>query len=355
MVTPLRFDERERALFLLDQRLLPAEERWIICRRPEEVAEAIRDMVVRGAPAIGIAAAWGVVLGFRAGETISPERFESIAAELMATRPTAYNLEAALLRMRSAVAGGIAALEAAAAAIQREDLEANRAMGRLGAGLLPGRTTPVRLLTHCNAGALATAGYGTALGVARALAEAGRPVEVFAPETRPFLQGARLTAWELERDRIPVTVITDGMVGALLASGRVDAVVVGADRVAGNGDVANKIGTYQAAVLAREHAVAFLVVAPRSTVDRETPDGASIPIEERHPDEVTRFQGAEIAPEGVNAWNPAFDVTPARLVTAIVTEAGVAKPPYRESLGRLLSGNQVFQTTKKMMSEVTKA
>ncbi len=349
----MRWDGGERALHLLDQRRLPAEETWLVCRTPSEVADAIRSMVVRGAPAIGIAAAWGVALGFRAGEKASPERFEAIARELFATRPTAYNLQSALDRMRGAA--DVAELEARAAAIQREDLEANRRMGRLGATLLPERAEPVRVLTHCNAGALATSGYGTALGVVRALADAGRPVEVFAPETRPFLQGARLTAWELRRDRIPVTLITDGMVGALLQSGRVDAVVVGADRIAGNGDAANKIGTYQAAVLAREHGVPFHVVAPRSTLDRSAPDGASIPIEQREPTEVTGFGGAEVAPPGVPVWNPAFDVTPARLITAIVTEAGVARPPFRESLAGLGTGAQPFQRTKKMMSDVTKA
>ncbi len=336
MVTPMRWDARARVLHLLDQRRLPLEEAWLACRRPGEVAEAIRSMVVRGAPAIGIAAAWGTVLGFRPGQPVAPARFEAIAAEFMATRPTAYNLEAALLQMRAAVAGGASGLEETAGRIHREDLAANRAMGGHGAALLPEGAHPIRILTHCNAGALATAGYGTALGVVRALAETGRRVEVFAPETRPFLQGARLTAWELRRDRIPVTLITDGMVGSLLASGQVDATVVGADRIAGNGDIANKIGTYQTAVLAREHGVPFHVVAPCSTVDRSTPDGASIPIEERRPEEVTRFQGTEIAPAGIAVWNPAFDVTPAKLITAIITEAGVARPPFRESLAGLV-------------------
>ncbi len=331
----MRWEAGERVLHLLDQRRLPAEEAWLACRSPGEVAEAIRSMAVRGAPAIGIAAAWGMVLGFRRGQPVPAAHFEAVAAELLATRPTAYNLEAALGRMREAAGGGVSALEATAARIQQEDFEANRTMGREGAALLPERKGPLRILTHCNAGALATSGYGTALGVVRALRESGRQVEVFVPETRPFLQGARLTAWELQRDRIPATLITDGMVGALLASGRVDAVVVGADRIAGNGDVANKIGTYQAAILAREHAVPFQVAAPHSTVDLDTPDGAAIPIEERRAEEVTRFQGTDVAPPGVAVWNPAFDVTPARLISAIVTEAGVARAPYRESLARL--------------------
>ena len=228
----------------------------------------------------------------------------------------------------------VSGLEDEADRIAAEDLQANRRLGELGAGLLPGEGR-ARLLTHCNAGSLATSGYGTALGIVRALAESGREVEVFAPETRPYLQGARLTAWELMADGIPVTLVTDGMVGSLLAAGDMDAVAVGADRIAANGDSANKIGTYQAAVLAKEHGVPFLVAAPFSSVDLETPTGAEIPIEERGPEEVVEVAGRRIAPEGVPVWNPAFDVTPARYITAIVTERGIARPPFEASLARL--------------------
>ena len=343
MVRPLRWDSERKVLHLLDQRRLPSEETWIECAEADQVADAIREMAVRGAPAIGIAAAYAVVLGFVRGGGNSPgSRFEDLSVALLNTRPTAVNLRAALGRMRSrleTLGSGtpnevVAGLEDEADRIAAEDLQANRRLGALGVDLLPGEG-PARVLTHCNAGSLATSGYGTALGIVRALAESGREVEVFAPETRPYLQGARLTAWELMADGIPVTLVTDGMVGSLLAGGDMDAVVVGADRIAANGDSANKIGTYQAAVLAKENGVPFLVAAPFSSVDLETPTGAEIPIEERRPEEIVEIAGRRIAPEGVPVWNPAFDVTPARYITAIVTERGIAHPPFAASLARL--------------------
>ena len=342
MVRPFRWDPERKVLHLLDQRRLPSEEVWIECAEAHEVADAICEMVIRGAPAIGIAAAYAVVLGFaRDGTTGAAARFEGFAALLFETRPTAVNLGAAVRRMRarfetlrSRPAELVAGLEDEADRIAAEDLRANRRLGALGAGLLPADRT-ARVLTHCNAGSLATSGYGTALGIVRAAVESGRPVHVFAPETRPYLQGARLTAWELMADQIPVTLITDGMVGSLLAGGEVDAVIVGADRIAANGDTANKIGTYQAAVLAKEHGVPFLVAAPFSTVDLKTPSGEDIPIEERHPEEIVEIAGERVAPEGVPVWNPAFDVTPAHYITAIVTERGVAQPPFAAALARL--------------------
>ncbi|GAB4257536.1 S-methyl-5-thioribose-1-phosphate isomerase [Deferrisoma sp.] len=331
------------ALRLLDQRRLPTEEIVHTYADAEAVARAIEDMVVRGAPAIGVTAAYGLVLAARAARAEPAERFrervEAAAERLGRTRPTAVNLFWALDRMGGVLertwadpAHSANALEAEARAIEAEDLEACRAMGRLGAELLP---DPCTVLTHCNAGALATAGYGTALGVIRAAAEAGKRVQVLADETRPFLQGARLTAWELHQDGIPVTLITDNMAGYRMKLGGVDAVVVGADRITATGDVANKIGTYSLAVLAREHGIPFYVAAPLSTIDFSLASGDEIPIEERDPSEVTHCGGARIAPEGVGVWNPAFDVTPAGLVTAIVTERGVARPPYETSLAAL--------------------
>ncbi len=343
MVRPFRWDPDRQVLHLLDQRRLPSEEVWIECDDANEVGDAIREMAIRGAPAIGIAAAYAVVLGFaRRGGDSPASRFADLAAALLNTRPTAVNLRAALERMRGrfltidsrAPDEILAGLEDEADRIAAEDLQANRRLGALGAGLLPADRT-ARVLTHCNAGSLATSGYGTALGIVRAAVESGRPVHVFAPETRPYLQGARLTAWELMADQIPVTLITDGMVGSLLAGGEVDAVIVGADRIAANGDTANKIGTYQAAVLAKEHGVPFLVAAPFSTVDLKTPSGEDIPIEERHPEEIVEIAGERVAPEGVPVWNPAFDVTPAHYITAIVTERGVARPPFAAALARL--------------------
>ena len=332
-------------LLLLDQRLLPGEEVWLRLTRAPEIAVAIRDMAVRGAPAIGVAAAYGAAFSLRSGTSTPPaERFETARRLLASTRPTAVNLFAALDRMARRfgreTGGSDAAVEAAlveeADAVAAEDIEACRAIGRHGAALLSGERA---VLTHCNAGALATAGYGTALGVIRGAVEAGKPIRVLADETRPFLQGARLTAWELSRDGIPVELITDGMAGHFLSRGDVEAVVVGADRIAANGDVANKVGTYGLAVLAKENGVPFYVAAPTTTVDLACPDGASIPIEERSPAEVLRFAGVPIAPEGVSARHVAFDVTPARYVTAIVTERGIARPPYGESLRRAIDAS----------------
>jgi methylthioribose-1-phosphate isomerase len=330
------------ALLLLDQRRLPGEEAYLRCQDPDSVAQAITDMVVRGAPAIGVTAAYAIALGMRGagGDAgLRRQRLERLAERLRATRPTAVNLFWAIERMRARFAAAEAAGADVAAdlldeahRIKAEDLAACRRMGGLGAELLPARA---RVLTHCNAGALATAGYGTALGVVRAAAAAGKLDAVFADETRPFLQGARLTAWELQKDGIPATLIADSVAGHLMAVGEVNAVVVGADRIAGNGDVANKIGTYALAVLAKENGIPFYVVAPVSTIDLQTASGAAIPIEERAADEVTHHAGRRVAPEGVRVRNPAFDVTPHRYVTAIVCERGVARPPYQESLTRL--------------------
>jgi methylthioribose-1-phosphate isomerase len=330
---------------MIDQRRLPAEQVFLRCRTHHEVATAIRDMAIRGAPAIGVAAAFGLALGARTSPSEGPALradWGEMCATLAATRPTAVNLFWAIERMRrrfDAHAGeGGEALRSAlldeARAVQREDLEACHRMGDLGAELLPAEA---RVLTHCNAGALATAGYGTALGVIRSAARLGRVRAVFADETRPWLQGARLTAWELLQDGIPTTLIADNTAGHLMACGEINAVVVGADRIAANGDVANKIGTYTVAVLAKEHAIPFYVAAPVSTVDLATPSGAGIPIEERPADEVTHVAGRRVAPEGVAVRNPAFDVTPHRYVTAIVCERGVARPPFGESL-RALAG-----------------
>jgi methylthioribose-1-phosphate isomerase len=329
------------ALRLLDQRLLPAREAWLTLETAPEVAIAIRDMAVRGAPAIGIAASYGAAFSMRSGGTTPPvERFETARRLLAATRPTAVNLFASLERMerrfRALEAAGVtdpSAIErgliAEADVIAVEDLEACRRIGRFGAELLDSAKT---VLTHCNAGALATGGYGTALGVIRAAVERGAPVRVLAAETRPFLQGARLTAWELARDGIPVELITDSMSGHFLARGDVQAVLVGADRIAANGDTANKVGTYPLAVLAKENGVPFFVAAPITTVDLSCPDGGAIPIEERSPAEVLSFAGHSIAPGGVGARHVAFDVTPARYITAIVTDRGICRPPYGESL-----------------------
>jgi methylthioribose-1-phosphate isomerase len=314
-VEPIRW--KGDRLELLDQRLLPDETRYLACRTAEEVAQAIRDMVVRGAPAIGCAAAFGVVLGKG-----KPQAYEVLAK----SRPTAVNLFWALERMKRAQD-----LEQEALAIYREDLAANREIGRLGAQLIAERA---RVMTHCNTGALATAGYGTALGVIRASKD--KQISVIANETRPYLQGARLTAWELVQEGIPCTLITDSMAGHLMSRGEVDVIVVGADRIAANGDVVNKIGTYALAVLAQRHRIPFYVAAPLSTFDPKIPDGSHIPIEERPPDEVTGYRGTRWAPPGVGVRNPAFDVTPAELVTGIVTEKGIASPPYRESIAALL-------------------
>ena len=331
---------------LIDQTRLPAEEVYRLCETPEEVADAIRTMQIRGAPAIGIAAAMGMALaGLRApGDRAAVEAAVETSGELLAaTRPTAVNLFWAIGRMRraarQAVAEGLDAttlrdrLVAESAAILAEDIAANRRMGRLGAALLPDSCA---VLTHCNAGALATGGYGTALGIIRAAKEAGKAVRVFADETRPFLQGARLTAWELRKDGIDVTLLSDNMAGWLMNQGEVDAVIVGTDRTVANGDVANKIGTYAVAVVARENGVPFYVAAPTSTIDLSLRSGEDIVIEERDPAEVTSLAGVPIAPAGTKARHPAFDVTPSRYVTAIVTEKGIARPPYRDSLRKLM-------------------
>ena len=325
-VQPIRW--RGEALELLDQRLLPAEARYVAFRTADEVADAIRDMVVRGAPAIGVTAAFGLALAARDGSDVA------VAAEtLRRSRPTAVNLAWAIERMLRAFAAG-RDLSAEAQAIYDEDIAANRRIGRFGAELLGARTT---VLTHCNAGALATAGYGTALGVIRAAIEGGKSVAVFADETRPYLQGARLTAWELQQDGIDVTLITDNMSGHFFQQGAFDAVIVGADRIAANGDTANKIGTYTLAVLAAAHDVPFYIAAPVSTIDFACPTGATIPIEERSRDEVVTMMGRTIAPEGIKVRHPAFDVTPSRLITAIITDRGVLRAPYGDSIAGLFT------------------
>jgi methylthioribose-1-phosphate isomerase len=331
---------------MIDQRKLPTVEEYPTFRTYQEVAEAIREMVVRGAPAIGVAAAMGVALGVKKSKAESiaqlQTEFETITSTLAATRPTAVNLFWAIERMKQAFSRAVRAnssrttierlLIDEANSIYREDIENNKRMGGFGAALLPESGT---ILTHCNAGALATAGYGTALGVIRAAVESGKRLKVLADETRPFLQGARLTAWELWKDGIDVRVISDNMSGAFMHQGLVDAVIVGADRIAANGDVANKIGTYTVAVLARQHDIPFYVAAPLSTLDLSIPDGSHIPIEQRTPAEVTHVGGTRIVPEGVSVFNPAFDVTPNHFVSAIVTEVGVARPPYSKSLAEL--------------------
>ena len=328
---------------MIDQRKLPTVEEYPVFKTYQEIAGAIRTMVVRGAPAIGVAAAMGVALGIRDSKAIDiaalREDFKQITDTLASTRPTAVNLFWAIGRMkrlfREIATDGAdrqtitEKLIKEALAIQAEDIESNRRMGNFGQELLPSSGT---VLTHCNAGALATAGYGTALGVIRAAVEHGKRLRVLADETRPFLQGARLTAWELWKDDIDVRVISDNMAGSFMRQGLIDAVIVGADRIAANGDVANKIGTYPVAVLAREHEIPFYVAAPFSTLDLEIPDGSHIPIEQRDPAEVTHIGGVRIVPDGVSVFNPAFDVTPHQFITAIITDRGVAKPPYTDSL-----------------------
>ncbi|MFQ5895959.1 MAG: S-methyl-5-thioribose-1-phosphate isomerase [Nitrospinota bacterium] len=329
---------------LLDQRRLPGEEFYLECRDHRQVAEAIRSMAVRGAPAIGVAAAMGMALVAREyrGEEVEGllSHLEGAAATLAATRPTARNLFWAIERMQAAARAGrgkgVGALREELArlaqAMVEEDVAICRRIGEAGVPLLPERS---RVLTHCNAGALATAGYGTAGGIIRSGFREGKVVRVWVGETRPFLQGARLTAWEFQREGIPVTLITDSTAGYCMQRGEVDAVLVGADRIARNGDVANKVGTYTLAVLAREHGVPFYVAAPLSTVDFSLEDGSQIPIEERSPDEVRTLFGAPIAPAGVDAFNPAFDITPARLVDGLITEGGVVRPARGESLEEL--------------------
>jgi len=328
----------------IDQTKLPTEEIYVTCTTYEQVADVIRNMVVRGAPAIGVAAAMGIALGVKNSEagngTELKKDLDQICDVMSKTRPTAVNLFWAIRRMREKfeylrmrpVAQIQQALIEEAQRMHAEDIAANQAMGRHGAPLMPASGG---VLTHCNAGALATCGYGTALGVIRAAVEQGKKIHVFADETRPFLQGSRLTAWELMKDGIPTTVISDNMAGTMMRQGKIGAIVVGADRIAANGDVANKIGTYSVAVLAKENEIPFYVAAPFSTVDLETSDGSKIPIEQRNPKEVTHIAGRQMVPDGVEVENPAFDVTPAKYVTAIVTERGVARAPYQETLRRL--------------------
>jgi len=329
----------------IDQTKLPTEEVYVNCTTHQQVADVIRNMVVRGAPAIGVAAAMGIALGVKNSKAENgadlKKDFDQICEAIRQTRPTAVNLFWAIRRMQEKfetlrirpIPQIKQALIEEARRMHAEDIAANQAMGRHGATLMP---SSGGVLTHCNAGALATAGYGTALGVIRAAVEQGKKIHVYADETRPFLQGARLTAWELMKDGIPTTVISDNMAGAMMKQGKIGAIVVGADRIAANGDVANKIGTYTVAVLAKEHGIPFYVAAPISTLDLQTPDGSKIPIEQRNAREVTHIAGKQMVPAGVEVENPAFDVTPAKYAAAIITERGVAKAPYEQSLRQLV-------------------
>jgi methylthioribose-1-phosphate isomerase len=330
-------------IVMVDQRKLPGQENYVRCRGAQEVARAIRTMVIRGAPAIGVAAAMGIALGMRRSTAKGTKQFavefQKTCDMMAATRPTAVNLFWAIDRMKRTFGEGARAgespdelaarLEREARAIHDEDVASCKAMGAFGAAVVP---DGARVLTHCNAGALATAGYGSALGVIRAAIEQGKKIAVFADETRPFLQGSRLTAWELVRDGINTTVITESMAGPLMRAGEIDLVVVGADRIAANGDTANKIGTYTVAVLAHEHKLPFYVAAPLSTIDLSTPDGEHIPIEERDEREVTHLGASRLTPIGAHIRNPAFDVTPHRYIAGIITERGIFTPPYTESL-----------------------
>ncbi len=329
---------------MIDQRILPTREVYNVYRDYKGVAKAIKSMVIRGAPAIGVAAAMGVAIGALKIRTkdirVFKRELKKINRLIASTRPTAVNLFWAIERMAGVVDANEhlpvesikKKLVKEARDICREDIAINKEIGRRGGLLLKNRST---VLTHCNAGALATAGYGTALGVIRGAIKQGKAISVFADETRPFLQGTRLTAWELKKDRIDVTLITDSMAGVMMAEGLIDAVVVGSDRIAANGDIANKIGTYTVAILAREHKIPFYVAAPLSTIDLNVKDGSGIPIEERDTKEVTHTNGKRVAPKGIKVKNPAFDVTPHKLVTAIITEKGVARRPYRSSIQRL--------------------
>ena len=344
MLPTVAFENGE--IVMVDQRKLPGQEVYVHCKTAPEVARAIKSMVIRGAPAIGVSAAMGIALGMRRSKASGTRQFAvefNKTCDLMAaTRPTAVNLFWAIDRMKKSFAAGVQAgqsvdelkdrLEREARAIHDEDVESCRAMGRFGAEVVP---DAARILTHCNAGALATAGYGTALGVIRAAAAQGKVRQVFADETRPFLQGARLTAWELVRDQVPTTVITESMAGPLMRRGDIDVVVVGADRIAANGDIANKIGTYTVAMMASAHQIPFYVAAPLSTIDLATASGDDIPIEQRNAREMTHIGSTRLAPDGASIWNPAFDVTPARLIAGIITERGIARPDYSESLRKL--------------------
>lgn len=336
----------DAGVVMIDQRLLPREEVYRTCQTVEEVAEAIRTMVIRGAPAIGVAAAMGIALGVKklSSQDELDDNFSRICRVIHDTRPTARNLFWAIERMKRVYTAHTGrslpeiqkALQTEAARIHQEDIEINRKMGMHGQQLLAENMT---VLTHCNAGALATAGYGTALGVIRAAVEQGKKIHVFADETRPFLQGTRLTAWELMKEKIPCTLITDNMAGYFMKSGQIQAVIVGADRIARNGDTANKIGTYSVAVLAKEHQIPFYVAAPLSTIDLQTLTGNDIPIEQRDPREVTEIRGQALAPDAISVANPAFDVTPAAFVSAIITEAGIARAPYAASIPALFESS----------------
>jgi methylthioribose-1-phosphate isomerase len=343
----------DHGVVFIDQTKLPTEEVFVTCTTHQQVADVIRNMVVRGAPAIGVSAAMGIALGINnsKAENVADLKkdFHEIAKTIGETRPTAVNLFWAIRRMAEKfeslqdrpVAEIKKALIEESQRMHAEDIAANQAMGRHGATLMP---SSGGVLTHCNAGALATAGYGTALGVIRAAVEAGKKIHVYADETRPFLQGSRLTAWELMKDGIPTTVISDNMAGVMMQQGKIGAIVVGADRIAANGDVANKIGTYTVAILAKEHGVPFYVAAPISTVDLETPDGSEIPIEQRNAREVTHIAGKQMTPDGVGIENPAFDVTPAKYIAAIITERGIARAPYTESLRKLSEAEKITAT-----------
>src|SRR3954470_18997661 len=336
----------EQGVRFIDQTKLPTEEVYVNCTTYQEVADVIRNMVVRGAPAIGVAAAMGIALGVKNSQVANlgdlKREFDEICDVIGKTRPTAVNLFWAIRRMQekfeTARSRPVQQIKQTiieeAQRMHAEDIAINRAMGQHGSALMPGSGG---VLTHCNAGALATAGYGTALGVIRAAIENGKKIHVYADETRPFLQGSRLTAWELMKDGIATTVISDNMSGAMMRQGKIGAVIVGADRIAANGDVANKIGTYAVAVLAKEHDIPFYVAAPISTVDLNTPDGSGIPIEERNDREVTHIGSSRVTPEGAHIRNPAFDVTPSKYVTAIITERGIARAPYSESLATLVN------------------
>src|SRR5215468_4752117 len=336
----------DQGVRFIDQTKLPTEEVYVTCKTHEQVADVIRNMVVRGAPAIGVAAAMGIALGVSNSKAQTngdlKRDFDAVCDTIGKTRPTAVNLFWAIRRMQEKferirirpIPQIKQEMIEEAKRMHAEDIAANQAMGRHGATLMPSEGG---VLTHCNAGALATAGYGTALGVIRAAVEQGKKIHVFADETRPFLQGSRLTAWELMKDGIPTTVISDNMAGAIMKQGKIGAIVVGADRIAANGDVANKIGTYTVAVLAKEHGIPFYVAAPISTVDLATADGNGIPIEQRNAKEVTHIGGKQIAPDGVGVENPAFDVTPHSYVAAIITERGVARAPYTKSLRSLVA------------------
>ncbi|MGD0275678.1 MAG: S-methyl-5-thioribose-1-phosphate isomerase [Syntrophales bacterium] len=340
---------QNNSVILIDQRSLPLEERYVTCTDPADVMEAIRNLTIRGAPAIGVAAAMGIALGIKCLPAMPPSGlktvFDHLCSDFAKTRPTARNLFWAVERMQHCFtkhlkgdqAGISSALIDEALLIAGEDVAANKAIGQYGKALLEDGD---RVLTHCNAGALATAGYGTALGVIRAAWEAGKRLHIYVDETRPILQGARLTAWELMHEGIPATLIIDSTAGSLMRQGKIDKVIVGSDRIAANGDAANKIGTYSLAVLARFHGIHFYIAAPLSTFDSTIASGAEIPIEERSAEEITVYQTVRTAPEDIRVYNPAFDVTPGRLITAIITEAGIAYPPYEDSLSSLSERNQ---------------